>query len=99
MTVPNKSNKRDIVALGIIIMKLMQKYTKDERIIDENDTNRWPMNSHAVEFLFVIISAVSISELLKISLCMIIQQMSLTLLESFKQNPLEAWKSRIARFL
>ena len=54
-------------------MKLMQKYTKNEKIIDVNDTNRWFMNSHAVEFLFVITSATFISELLKVSLRMIIQ--------------------------
>ena len=71
-------------------MKLMQKYTKNEKIIDVNDTDRWPMDSHAVEFLFVIISAISIFELLKISLRMIIQQMSLTLLKSINQNPLKA---------
>ena len=82
ITISNKSSKRDIVALNIVTMKLMQKYIKNEGIIDVNDTNRWPIDSHAVGFLFVIISAISISELLKVSLRMIIQQMSLTLLES-----------------
>lgn len=80
-------------------MKLMQKYTKDEGIIGVDDMDRWPMDSHAVGFLSAITSATSIPELLKVSLRMIIQQMSLTLLESINQNPLEAWKPRVTRFL
>jgi hypothetical protein len=77
----------------------MQKYTKDDEIIDVNDMNRWFMNSHVVEFLFVITSATFISELLKISLRMIIQQMNLTWLEFINQNFLKIWKSRVIRFL
>lgn len=36
----NKFNKRNIVALNIITMKLMQKYIKNDEIIDVNDMNR-----------------------------------------------------------
>ena len=99
ITAPNKFNKKNIVALNIVTMKLMQKYTKNEKIIDVNDTNRWFINSHVVEFLSVIISATSISELFKVNLRMIIQQMNLTLLKFINQNLLKVWKPRVARFL
>jgi hypothetical protein len=80
-------------------MKLMQKYIENDEIIDVNDMNRWFMNSHVVKFLFVITSATFISELFKVSLRMIIQQMSLTWLEFINQNFLKIWKSRVTRFL
>lgn len=70
-------------------MKLIQKYTKNKKIVDVNNINRWFTNSHVVEFLFVIIFAIFISNLFKISLRMIIQQINLTLLKFINQNSLK----------
>lgn len=40
ITISNKFNKKNIVLLNIVTIKLMQKYIKNEKIINVNDTNR-----------------------------------------------------------
>ncbi|KAE8311025.1 hypothetical protein BDV41DRAFT_579024 [Aspergillus transmontanensis] len=49
--VSGQSQMPFIKALAIIMMRLMQKYEKDDGLIGINDVKRWPLDSCAVDFL------------------------------------------------
>ncbi|OBT39550.1 hypothetical protein VE00_09473 [Pseudogymnoascus sp. WSF 3629] len=59
------SSSRDIRALGIITMELMQKYAKDDGAIGIDDLERWPSDCNAVGFLSMTTSATHVDELLQ----------------------------------
>ncbi|KFY95932.1 hypothetical protein V498_03010 [Pseudogymnoascus sp. VKM F-4517 (FW-2822)] len=59
------SLSRDIRALGIITMELMQKYAKDDGAIGVDDLKRWPSDCNAVGFLSMTTSATHVDELLQ----------------------------------
>ena len=61
------SPSRDIRALGIITMELMQKYAKDDGAIGVDDLERWPSDCNAVGFLSMTTSATHADELLQVS--------------------------------
>lgn len=61
------SLSRDIRALGIITMELMQKYAKDDGAIGVDDLKRWPSDCNAVGFLSMTTSATHVDELLQVS--------------------------------
>jgi len=63
----DETSIRNVRTLSRIMMKLMQKCTKDDEAIDVENLNRWPFNSDAVEFLSTTTSASSINELMKVS--------------------------------
>ncbi|KAL5344938.1 hypothetical protein ACLOAV_009891 [Pseudogymnoascus australis] len=54
---------RDVRALGIITMELMQKYTQDNGAVGVENFDRWPSDSDAVAFLSETTSAASAREL------------------------------------
>ncbi|KFY68719.1 hypothetical protein V496_00863 [Pseudogymnoascus sp. VKM F-4515 (FW-2607)] len=54
---------RDVRALGIITMELMQKYTQDNGAVGVENLDRWPSDSDAVTFLSETTSAASAREL------------------------------------
>ncbi|KFZ16912.1 hypothetical protein V501_02011 [Pseudogymnoascus sp. VKM F-4519 (FW-2642)] len=56
---------RDVRALGIITMELMQKYTQDNGAVGVENLDRWPSDSDAVTFLSETTSAASARELRK----------------------------------
>ncbi|KFY50099.1 hypothetical protein V495_00354 [Pseudogymnoascus sp. VKM F-4514 (FW-929)] len=56
---------RDVRALGIITMELMQKYTQDNGAVGVDNLDRWPSGSDAVTFLLETKSAGSARELRK----------------------------------
>ncbi|KAH8799662.1 kinase-like domain-containing protein [Xylogone sp. PMI_703] len=58
-------SRRDIRALSLITMELMQGYAKDDRVIGVDDLHRWPNGSDAVSFLSETTSASSVGELMK----------------------------------
>ncbi|KFX96375.1 hypothetical protein O988_05355 [Pseudogymnoascus sp. VKM F-3808] len=58
------SSARDIRALGIIAMELMQKYAKVDAAIGVDDLERWPSDCNAVGFLSMTTSATYVDELL-----------------------------------
>ncbi|KAH6710552.1 hypothetical protein BKA61DRAFT_658458 [Leptodontidium sp. MPI-SDFR-AT-0119] len=62
-TVNGTGEPRDVRALGLITMELMQKYTKDDGAIDVDNLHRWPSDCDAVAFLSETISAASAHEL------------------------------------
>ncbi|KFY02906.1 hypothetical protein V490_00368 [Pseudogymnoascus sp. VKM F-3557] len=57
---------RDVRALGIITMELMQKYTQDDGAVGVDNKDRWPSDSDAVTFLAETTSAASARELRKL---------------------------------
>ena len=61
-----KSKPRDISALSLITMELIQKYVKENGAIGVDNLHRWPSNSDALGFLSVTTSAASAAELLKV---------------------------------
>ena len=58
---------RDVRALGVIMMELMQKYVKEDGAVGIENLDRWPSDSAAVGFLSATTSASSLQELLKVS--------------------------------
>lgn len=58
---------RDVRALGIITMELMQKYTQDNGAVGVENLDRWPSDSDAVTFLSETTSAASARELREVS--------------------------------
>ena len=50
-------------ALSLIIIKLIQKYIKNDKAININNLHRWPSNYDAIAFFLNIISATSAREL------------------------------------
>jgi len=64
---PDGTSIRDVRALSRIMMKLMEKCTKDDEAIGVEDLNRWPFDSDVVGFLSTTTSASSVNELMKVS--------------------------------
>jgi hypothetical protein len=64
----NQPQNQFIKALTFITMKLMQKYEKNNKLIEINDLNRWPVDSDAVEFLSATSSTVFIKILKQVIL-------------------------------
>ncbi|CAG8155977.1 unnamed protein product [Penicillium nalgiovense] len=60
---PKQSEIAYIAALPSIMMRLMQKYDKDQGVVGVNDLERWPIDSAAVEFLSATETAESIMSL------------------------------------
>ncbi|CAP94153.1 Pc16g14830 [Penicillium rubens Wisconsin 54-1255] len=60
---PKQSEIAYIVALPSIVMRLMQKYDKDQGVVGVDDLERWPIDSAAVEFLSATETAESIRSL------------------------------------
>ncbi|KAI1829880.1 hypothetical protein DTO027I6_9239 [Penicillium roqueforti] len=60
---PKQSEIAYIVALPSIMMRLMQKYDKDQGVVGVNDLERWPIDSAAVGFLSATETAESIKSL------------------------------------
>jgi hypothetical protein len=58
---------RDVRALGLITMELMQGYVKDDGAIGVDDLYRWPDSFDAVGFLSETTSASSVDEVMKVS--------------------------------
>ncbi|KAB8213646.1 kinesin light chain [Aspergillus novoparasiticus] len=58
--VSGQSQMPSIKALAIIMMRLMQKYEKDDGLIGINDVKRWPLDSCAVDFLTTTFSVQSV---------------------------------------
>ncbi|MCJ1473170.1 hypothetical protein MMC13_001821 [Lambiella insularis] len=56
---------RDVRALGVIMMELMQKYVKEDGTVGIENLDRWPSDSAAVGFLSATTSTSSVQELLK----------------------------------
>jgi hypothetical protein len=54
---------RDVRALSLIMMELMQKYIKDDGAIGVDNLARWPSDCDAVTFLSHTTSAMSAREL------------------------------------
>jgi hypothetical protein len=54
---------RDMRALSLIMIKLIQKYIKDDGAIGVDNLARWPFDYDAVTFLLYTTSAMSIREL------------------------------------
>ncbi len=63
----NEISIRNVRALNRIIIELMQKYIKDDEVLDVKNLNCWPFDLDVVEFLSTTIFASSINELIKIS--------------------------------
>ena len=61
------TESRDIRALRVITMELMQGYAKDDGAIGVDDLQRWPLGSAAVGFLSETTSASSVAELMEVS--------------------------------
>ena len=64
---PRNAPPNDVRALGVIMMELMQKYTKDDGAVGVDDLRRWPSNSDAVGFLSETTSAASAGALIKVT--------------------------------
>ena len=60
------SSAGDVRALGIVTMLLMQKYRSDNGDLGIEDTQRWPLDSDAVQFLTETNAAKSAQELMKV---------------------------------
>ncbi|KAJ6163795.1 hypothetical protein N7497_003774 [Penicillium chrysogenum] len=60
---PKQSEIAYIVVLPSIMMRLMQKYDKDQGVVGVNDLERWPIDSAAVGFLSATETAESIKSL------------------------------------
>ena len=58
---------RDVRALSRIIMELIQKHVKEDRVIGIEDLDRWPSDSAAVDFLSATTSAISAKQLMTVS--------------------------------
>ncbi len=58
---------KDVRALGKIVMKLMQKYAKDDEAIGIENLDRWSKDFVAVEFLSATTFASFANELMKMS--------------------------------
>ena len=71
---PDRSNPRDVRAVGYIAVELMQKNAKDDGAIGIENLNRWSMDSDAVKFLSMTTSAESVEELMKVSIIVLRSQ-------------------------
>ncbi|EGE04046.1 hypothetical protein TEQG_03080 [Trichophyton equinum CBS 127.97] len=61
----SSSYQREMNALAVIMMELMEKDTKESGLVGVNDLERWPSDSEAVEFLSATTSSDSINQLKK----------------------------------
>lgn len=57
----------DVVAVGYIMVELMQKYPKENGVIGIENVDRWPSDSEAVKFLSMIEANVPVHTLLQVS--------------------------------
>ncbi|OJD23046.1 serine/threonine protein kinase [Blastomyces percursus] len=62
---PNLPREREIKALGVVVMELMDKDAKEDGAIGVTDLQRWPPGSDAVAFLSATTSTDSLDELKK----------------------------------
>lgn len=62
----SSSYQREMNALAVIMMELMEKDTKESGLVGVNDLERWPSDSEAVEFLSATTSSDSINQLKKV---------------------------------
>ncbi|EDN08844.1 hypothetical protein I7I51_00501 [Histoplasma capsulatum] len=62
---PNLPREREIKALGVVVMELMDKDAKEEGAIGVSDLQRWPTGSDAVGFLSATTSTDWLDELMK----------------------------------
>lgn len=63
----NSGSVEDVRALGVITMLLMQKYHSDNGDLGIEDTQRWSLDSDAVQFLIETNAAKPTHELIKVS--------------------------------
>ncbi|KAH7305373.1 kinase-like domain-containing protein [Rhexocercosporidium sp. MPI-PUGE-AT-0058] len=63
--VKSEGRTRDITAVSLITMELMQKYVKEDGAVGVDNLHHWPSNSDALGFLSATTSAASAAELLK----------------------------------
>ncbi|ODH45033.1 serine/threonine protein kinase [Paracoccidioides brasiliensis] len=61
----NLPREREIKALGVVVMELMDKDAKEDGAVGVNDHQRWPSGSNAVGFLSATTSTDSLDELKK----------------------------------
>ncbi|EEH47854.2 serine/threonine protein kinase [Paracoccidioides brasiliensis Pb18] len=61
----NLPREREIKALGVVVMELMDKDAKEDGAVGVNDLQRWPSGSNAVGFLSATTSTDSLDELKK----------------------------------
>ncbi|KAI1382529.1 uncharacterized protein F4822DRAFT_441840 [Hypoxylon trugodes] len=59
------SSRTDIRALGVIIMELMQGYTKEDGAVGVDDLERWPSDFAAVDFLSATTWASGVGQLIE----------------------------------
>lgn len=57
---------RHLSALSVIVMELMQGYSKEDGAIGVDDLDRWPLDSNAVNFLSMTEFVTSVVELTKV---------------------------------
>lgn len=60
------SSAGDVRALGIITMLLMQKYHSNNGDLGIEDTQRWPLDSDAVQFLTELSAEKPVQKLMKV---------------------------------
>lgn len=57
---------RQLNILSIIVMELIQDYSKEDGVIDVNNINQWPFDFNTIDFLSMMKSIISVIELMKI---------------------------------